>query len=238
MKVAFLAAEMAPYAHVGGLGDVSRWLPSALALGGDDVAAFLPHYDVLRGAPEIIRVADAIQVPGFGEIGLSTLGVSTLGDGSGDGATIYLIDAPEMFARGAVYPMDGDDHIRYAWFTAGVIAACGQLDWVPDVFHANDFHTAMLPLHAMAAGEPWADVPVVVTIHNLAFQGHFPLEDLATMGLGGQEQLDRSLRRRSGQCSRHRHSVRRSRHHRQPDLCQGDPDARAGDGTRRGAAGA
>ena len=49
MKVAFLAAEMAPFAHVGGLGDVARWLPSALAAGGDDVAAFLPHYDVLRG---------------------------------------------------------------------------------------------------------------------------------------------------------------------------------------------
>ena len=25
---------------------------------------------------------------------------------------------------------------------AGVIAACGALDWVPDVFHVNDYHTA------------------------------------------------------------------------------------------------
>ena len=184
MKIAFLAAEMAPYAHVGGLGDVARWLPTALAEGGDEVAAFLPHYDVLQGDPDIVPVAESVPVPGFGEIGLSTLGPT--GDGR---ATVYLIDAPEMFARGAVYPMDGDDHVRYAWFTAGTIAACALLEWVPDVFHVNDFHTAMLPLHAMAAGDPWSSVPVVVTIHNLAFQGHFPLDDTARMGLEGREQL-------------------------------------------------
>lgn len=184
MKVAFLAAEMAPYAHVGGLGDVARWLPTALAAGGDEVAAFLPHYDVLWGIPAIERIADAIPVPGFGEIGLSRLGSEVAGK-----ATVYLIDAPEMFARGAVYPMDGDDHIRYSWFTAGSIAACAALGWVPDVFHANDFHTAMLPLHALAAGAPWSSVPVIVTIHNLAFQGHFPLEDAGRMGLAGREEL-------------------------------------------------
>jgi len=184
MRIAFLAAEMAPYAHVGGLGDVARWLPSALASGGDEVAAFLPHYDVLQGDPEIVRVADHIGVPGFGEVGLSILGPTGAGR-----ATVYLIDAPEMFARGSVYPADGDDHLRYAWFTAGSIAACAALEWVPDVFHANDFHTAMLPLHAAAAGGPWASVPVVVTIHNLAFQGHFPLEDISRMGLEGMEQL-------------------------------------------------
>ncbi|MBU1493695.1 MAG: glycogen synthase [Actinobacteria bacterium] len=184
MKIAFLAAEMAPYAHVGGLGDVSRWLPAALARGGDEVAAFLPHYDVLQGAPDITRVADGIPVTGLGTVGLSTLG--PVGDGR---ATIYLIDAPEMFGRGAVYPMDGDDHIRYAWFTAGCVAACAALDWVPDVFHANDFHTAMLPLHAVAAGMPWASVPTILTIHNLAFQGHFPLKDLPRMGLEGRQVL-------------------------------------------------
>ena len=184
MRIAFLAAEMAPYAHVGGLGDVSRWLPSALAAGGDEVRAFLPHYDVLRGDPQITPMVEAVPVPGFGEVGVSRLGEQTEGR-----ADVYLIDAPEMFARGAVYPMHGDDHIRYACFSAAVIAACEALDWVPDVFHANDYHTAMVPLHAVAAGVPWATVPVVLTIHNLAFQGHFPSDDLARMGLEGREVL-------------------------------------------------
>jgi len=185
MRIAFLAAEMAPYAHVGGLGDVARWLPARLAAGGEDVAAFLPHYDVLEtGDLDVVRVAESVPVPGLGEIGLSTLGPT--GPGL---ATVYLIDAPGMFARGAVYPMDGDDHLRYAWFTAGTVAACAALDWVPDVFHANDFHTALLPLHAVASGEPWASVPIVQTVHNLAFQGHFPLADLGMMGLADREVL-------------------------------------------------
>ena len=184
MRIAFLAAEMAPYAHVGGLGDVSRWLPSAVAGGGDEVLAFLPHYDVLEGDPEITRVAEGIAVPPFGKVGLSRLGPEREGR-----ATVYLIDSPAMFARGAVYPVNGDDHLRYACFSAAVIEACRALDWVPDVFHVNDFHTAMLPLHAVAAGEPWAGVPVVLTIHNLAFQGHFPPADLGRMGLEGRDQL-------------------------------------------------
>ncbi|MCB2222588.1 MAG: glycogen synthase [Actinobacteria bacterium] len=182
MRIAFLSAEMAPYAHVGGLGDVARWLPEALAAGGDEVAAFLPRYDVLRGDPPITEIASGVTVPGFGEVGVARLEH----DGAAD---LYLIDAPEWFARGAVYPDDGDDHLRYSCFTASVIAACEVLDWVPDVFHANDFHTALLPLQTVAAGLPWAAVPVVLTIHNLAFQGAFPMADAPRMGLAGREAL-------------------------------------------------
>ena len=182
MRVAFLSAEMAPHAHVGGLGDVARWLPARIASFGDDVAVFLPHYDVLdAGGLAVAAVADRVAVPGIGEIGLSTLGPT--GPGL---ATIYLIDAPGAFARGAVYPMNGDDHLRYSWLAAGAVAACAALDWVPDVFHANDFHTALLPLHAARFGEPWSSVPVVLTVHNLAFQGVFPLSDLPAMGLAGR----------------------------------------------------
>jgi starch synthase len=183
MRIAFLSAEMSPYAHVGGLGDVARWLPARLAASGDDVAVFLPHYDVLHlGDRPVVRKADGVPVPGFGEIGFAVLGTPEPGR-----ATVYLIDAPGMFDRGAVYPDQGDDHLRYAWFVAGTLAALAEMEWVPDVFHVNDFHTALLPLHAAAAGEPWSTVPVVLTVHNLAFQGHFPLEDASAMGLAGME---------------------------------------------------
>lgn len=185
LRIAFLASELAPIAHVGGLGDVARWLPAYLVHGGDEVVVFVPHYDTIDDHEwPILPVPqlDYVPVPGVGSVT-----VSTFGEPSPERPTVYLLDVPEAFRRGAIYPADDDDHIRYSAFVRAVLAVCAALRWVPDVFHANDFHTALLPLHARAGGEPLRSVPVVLTIHNLAFQGVFPREDLSEMGLGRHE---------------------------------------------------
>ena len=177
MKIAFATAELAPLAHVGGLGDVSRWLPTTLAEAGDDVRVFLPRYGSLETEGTIETV-----VPGLEEIdlvGLGTAAVTTLG---GPGPEVLLVDAPQWFS-GDIYAPGHDEHIRYAAFCTAVLAACDALGWAPDVIHANDWHTALLPLHAGARGGHWPVVPVVLTIHNLAYQGWFPQSDLERMGL-------------------------------------------------------
>jgi starch synthase len=182
VRVAFVAAELAPHAQVGGLGDVARWLPASLAALGDDVRVFVPHYDVLDSAGlPITPVAEMDDVP-IGSLGSVT--VSQLG-GSGPGrATVYLIGAEQWFDRGAVYATEPDEHLRFAALSRAVVEVCDRLEWIPHLVHANDWHTALLPLHLKAAGDRWAQTPVVLTIHNLAHQGWFPREDLARMDLG------------------------------------------------------
>ena len=180
MRIAFVAAEMAPHAQVGGLGDVARWLPRALAAAGDEVAVFLPGYDVLdsRGLP--VR-----PVPALGEVSLGPLGaagLSTLGDPASGKPTIYLVDAPQWFQTGAVYS-GGEEHLRFAALAAAVPGLCAAVGWVPDVVHANDWHTGLAALYLARAGEPWASLPVVFTVHNLAYQGVFPAADLPRLGL-------------------------------------------------------
>lgn len=184
MRIAFLAAEMAPYVQVGGLGDVTRWLPRALAAGGDEVAVFLPGYDVLDHAGLEVR-----SVPGLGEVSLGPLGragLRTLGDPASGAPTVYLVDAPQWFHTGAVYP-ESDGHLRFGALAAAVPALCGALGWVPDVVHANDWHTGLAALYLARAGEPWSSLPVVFTVHNLAYQGLFPAADLSRLGLEGFE---------------------------------------------------
>jgi starch synthase len=184
VKVGFLTAELAPVAHVGGLGDVSRWLPETLAAGGDDVAVFLPRYDVID--PDHIVEIGAVEVGAHGSVTLATLGVPSPGR-----TTTYLI-GHELFQTGSIYGSGPDEHLRFGLFTSAVPAVCGSLGWVPDVFHANDWHTALLPAVAASAGPPWDATPVVLTIHNLAFQGVFPGSDLDRMGLAGA--IDRTDR--------------------------------------------
>ena len=121
MRIAFVAAEMAPHVQVGGLGDVTRWLPRALAAGGDEVAVFLPGYDVLDPKGLAVR-----PVPGVGEVSLGPLGTAgllTLGDPAPGAPTVYLVDAPQWFHAGAVYPGD-EDHLRFAALAAAVPAFC------------------------------------------------------------------------------------------------------------------
>ena len=180
MRIAFVAAEMAPHAQVGGLGDVTRWLPRALAAGGDEVAVFLPGYDVLDPKGLAVR-----PVAGVGEVPLGPLGTTglrTLGDPAPGSPTVYLVDAPQLFHAGAVYP-GAEDHLRFGALAAAVPALCGALGWVPNVVHANDWHTGLAALYLARAGEPWASLPVVFTVHNLAYQGLFPAADLARLGL-------------------------------------------------------
>jgi starch synthase len=180
MRLAFVAAELAPHAQVGGLGDVTRWLPRTLAAGGDDVVVFLPGYDVLDPAGLPMR-----PVAGVGEVGVGPLGVvglRTLGDPAPGAPTVYLVEAPQWFHTGAIYG-GGDEHLRFGALAAAVPALCAALGWVPDLVHANDWHTGLTALYLESAGEPWASVPVVFTVHNLSYQGVFPAADLPRLGL-------------------------------------------------------
>ncbi len=182
MRLAFLAAEMAPHAQVGGLGDVTRWLPRALAAAGDEVTVFLPDYDVLDPAGLPVR-----EVIGSGDVPvgpLGTVGLRTLGDPAPGLPTVYLVSAPQWFHIGSVYGEERE-HLRFGALSAALAPLCSALGWMPDVVHANDWHTGLAALYLAAAGEPWASRPVVFTVHNLAYQGVFPAADLPRLGLEG-----------------------------------------------------
>jgi len=186
MRIAFVTSELAPHAHIGGLGDVARWLPRALAASGDEVRVFVPAYDGFDSAGLPVR-----PEAGVGELGLGSLGTArllTLGDPGPGLPTAHLVDAPQWFHRGGIYAPGDDAHLRYAALSATVPAACAALDWAPDVVHANDWHTGLMVLHLEAAGLAPLP-PTVFTIHNLAYQGRFPAADLGLMGLAGREEM-------------------------------------------------
>ena len=68
---------------------------------------------------------------------------------------------------------------------------------LPDVVHVHDWATALLPVmldHLRAEDPRLAEVKTVLTVHNLAHQGTFPLETLEAVGLpttyGSVEELE------------------------------------------------
>lgn len=183
MRVAFVAAEVAPFAKAGGLADVIGALPKALAGLGLEVAVFAPRY---RSVPADLPERARLSV----RLGRASYEVRVLRAFLPRSAVpVYFLDQPELFDRPGIYgegDQDYPDNLRrFAFLAKAAVEAAWALAWEPDIFHVHDWHTALLPLFLEGAKIP---VKVVLTIHNLAFQGWFPLAEWQELELP-EEQL-------------------------------------------------
>ena len=185
MRVLFVTSEAYPLAKTGGLADVSRALPAALADRGIDVRLLMPGYPGALTRIEkprftakiepILGVADAVLISG------------KLPDTD---VPVYLIDSPTLFRRtGGLYQDETgkewpDNARRFAFLShvgARIAMDRAHLAWQPDLVHANDWHAGLLPL--LLALEEAPRPRTVFTTHNMAFQGNFPASALADIGI-------------------------------------------------------
>ena len=188
-SIAFVTSELAPWAKVGGLADVSASLPPALAAAGHDVRVFLPWYGRIRADHlEAVPVASAQQV------GLHLAGrflTFNLYEHRPGGAPasprLYLVQCAPMFERGEeVYTLHADEYVRWVFFSRAVIESCQRLQWGPDIVHVHDWPTALLPIMLRTLygwDQLFANTRSVLTIHNLGYQGEFGAHILQELGL-------------------------------------------------------
>lgn len=170
LQVLFAAFEAAPFVKTGGLGDVAGSLPAALKNRSCEVRVILPK---LHQIPESYRkkmeTLCVFEVPlGWRK---QYCGIQTLKLGK---IQYYFVDNEFYFARDNVYGY-GDDCERVAYFSKAVLECLQHLDdFFPDVIHANDWHTALIPVFLREQYQSLAqyrNIRTVFTIHNLKFQG-------------------------------------------------------------------
>ncbi len=181
LKVLYAASEAYPLVKVGGLGDVAGQLPAALSGLGVDARLVLPAY---RGAKKRVE-RRGVHGP-FSLAGVPDPVRVVEGRIPETGVRVYLVDLPRLFdrpgdpyadPRGESWP---DNAERFAAFSHAVAAlARGLVGFRPDVLHANDWHAA--PALALVAREA-PSLARVFTVHNLAYQGCFPLSVLPRLG--------------------------------------------------------
>lgn len=171
LKILFLTAEAVPFAKVGGLADVAGSLPKALQELGHDVRIMMPRYGTIRSDEfQLEQIGEPFRVP----VGAGKEYVHLIESTMGKDIPVYLLWNEHYFtSREKVYGFE-DDAQRFAVFGRGIIKAIRVLNWKPDVIHANDWHTAVVPTWLDVSGwrEPlYRDIATVFTIHNLAYQG-------------------------------------------------------------------
>lgn len=183
MRVAFVAAEAAPYAKAGGLADVVGSLPKAVAELGVETAVFLPRYGhiPLAGRSPVTRFSLEF---GSGQNEVQVF-QAFLPQSS---APVYFLDFPPYYDRPGIYGEAGQDYPdnlqRFAFLSWAAVAAVSALGFSPDIFHIHDWHTGLLPLYLRKAG---LAAKTVLTIHNLAFQGWFPRPAWEGLGLSQED---------------------------------------------------
>jgi starch synthase len=103
---------------------------------------------------------------------------------------VWLIDQPNYFDRGALYnegDLDyADNAERYLFFSRAVLEAARNQYLLPDIVHANDWQTGLVPAmvkEQLRHTTDFANVGTVFTIHNMAFHGSFPAADMELTGM-------------------------------------------------------
>ena len=172
MNLLFVASEVAPFCKTGGLGDVAGALPQALAASGVQVSVVMPLYETIseewRNKMDFVRQLN-VQLSWRNQ----PCGIFSL---EKDGITYYFLENAYYFNRRELYG-HYDDGERFAFFSKAVLDMLPAIGCFPDVIHANDWQTALIPIYLrlMYAYDPrYARIKTVFTIHNIQYQGNFP----------------------------------------------------------------
>lgn len=188
LRIAFLASELTPFAKTGGLADVAESLPRALGNLEHDVRVFVPLYGVIdREAHELECLP--MDSADF-ELYQGTIARSDV--------PAYFVHYPRYYDRGAIYTNDDDEPLRFIFFCRAVLEACQRLGFAADIFHVNDWQTALVPLllkTSYAWDELFKKSKTLLTIHNLAYQGVFDAGVYDAIGVEDESDFDADDRR-------------------------------------------
>lgn len=187
MKILMAAAENDAFAggKVGGIGDVVRDIPIALASIDQYVDVVIPSYGYFSTLANAKHVT-SLQVLFAGQY--QTIEVFNFESTTHKNVTQWVIEHP-LFAiggQGKIYCDDPEhrpfasDATKFALFSAAVAKAIiSDVFGSIDVLHLHDWHTAMISV--LRAFDPeyqqLKKVKTVYTIHNLALQGIRPIDD-------------------------------------------------------------
>ncbi len=182
MKILMVSSEAAPYAKAGGLGDAVSALSRSLSRAGHDVILVLPRYYSIDRS-KLDPVAGPLGVgKQRGSVYKTLLPGSTV--------QTYFLDHEGFFGRDGLYGSKAesdfaDNPERFAFLCRGAFQLCRKLKWIPDIMHAHDWPSALVPVFLRHDKDllEFADTVSVLTIHNLGYQGVYPKESFSSFHL-------------------------------------------------------
>jgi starch synthase len=186
MNIVLVSPELAPLVKVGGLADVVPALSLALHRRKEKPSVIIPFYQSID--TERFKVRDTLVRVTVWMDGLMREGA--IWEHRYKGVPVYLIKNDALFGRRGIYGESGSDYpdnaFRFAFLARAALEAARALELRSDIFHINDWQTALLPVyqkHFYQDDPHVGRAGVVLSIHNLAYQGIFDAGYLPRLGL-------------------------------------------------------
>ncbi len=190
-KILYIAGEALPFASSGGLGDVIGSLPTALSeQKEDDIRVILPLYSQVTE-----KYRKKMKFLGSKTVNLSwRQQYCGIFEYKQKGVTYYFLDNEYYFKRASLYG-EFDDAERFAFFCRAAMEILPDIDFIPDILHAHDWHAALSVIYLKQCyaktDERFADTKAIFTIHNIQYQGIY---DFAILGdVFGLMESDREI---------------------------------------------
>ncbi|CCQ52272.1 glycogen/starch synthase [Crocosphaera watsonii] len=198
LNICFVSTEVAPYSKTGGLGDVTEGLPEELAKMGHTVCTVAPRFDQYKDAwdtgilEQVKYGKEATKVRYFHSYkkGVDRIWVDH---------HVYLSKTPlvnkKLYGpKAAVDYVDNSE--RFSMLAQAALAVPLVVPLGPDgikgkmgentIFVCNDWHTALLPLYLKEyyqSSGTFLKAKTVLLLHNIAFQGRFPMSKFEALNL-------------------------------------------------------
>ena len=175
-----VTSEAAPFAKTGGLADMVSSLSSSLKELDIDVRIIMPrYYHINRETLEKLPASLKVPMP-YGDEWAAVF----KGELAGSKIPVYFLEHEGLYGRDGIYgftPDEGflDNARRYSFLCRAVFQFCRMINWIPNIFHCHDWASALVPyiLRKEEYMGEFSGTFSMLTIHNLGYQGIFPLSD-------------------------------------------------------------
>lgn len=184
MRIVHLAAEFAPIAKAGGLGEVLVGLSRELTRSGNEAEVIIPKYDFIE--QDKIRNLK-IEVPNFKCLEYQ----NAMWSGLVEECHLHLLEARHpagYFHRGKIYGCE-DDIPRFTYFSRAALEYLSLKKEPIDVLHLHDWHTSLCAPLVKDIFKELKVKSIVLSIHNIEYQGKCASSDLDLVGMNGTSYL-------------------------------------------------
>ena len=185
MNIVLAASEAFPFCKTGGLADVVGALGQQLAgQKGNKVLLFLPHYRNIRRVSSLKVVPGVYLIPVGGKIEQVSLSYINWGN-----VLVFFVGNRHYFDRPELYRTKSGDYVdndeRFILFSRAVLEGCKFVGFRPDLIHCHDWQSALIPAYLKTVYKLdafYTRTRCLLTIHNIAYQGHFPYSTFEKAG--------------------------------------------------------
>lgn len=182
-KIVQVAAEFAPLAKAGGLGEVVVGLSRELTRVHETVEVILPKYNFI---PSHSLSNLQVEVTDFKAFENGSQRSNTMWRAAAEGCSLHLLEPHHpagYFSRDKIYGYE-DDIARFLYFSKAVVEYLKLKQEPIDILHLHDWHVAAIAPLIRCFYKQEIDVKgIVLSIHNIEYQGLCASHDLQAIGL-------------------------------------------------------